>query len=82
MIFQTDTEWARRRKPEFLGPGKIYYTREVVKDDQDVRGQYYPDQRDQYGSNMGHGGQSPPQRGTDDLYEIEIKQDGGQNRGI
>merc|ERR1712012_23032 len=29
---KTDKEWARKRKSEYLGPGKIYYTREFVRD--------------------------------------------------
>merc|ERR1712189_157572 len=29
---KTDREWARKRKSEYLGPGKIYYTREFVRD--------------------------------------------------
>jgi len=28
---KTDVEWARRRKSEYLGPGKFYYTREITR---------------------------------------------------
>jgi len=27
----TEQDWARRRKPEFMGPGKVIYTREVTR---------------------------------------------------
>jgi len=35
---KTDVNWARKRKTEYMGPGKIYYTREVVQDpEEEVR---------------------------------------------
>eukprot|EP00088_Acartia_fossae_P063761 TRINITY_DN7803_c0_g1_i1.p2 TRINITY_DN7803_c0_g1~~TRINITY_DN7803_c0_g1_i1.p2 ORF type:complete len:126 (+),score=45.05 TRINITY_DN7803_c0_g1_i1:46-423(+) len=30
---QNDPHWARKRKPEYMGPGKIYYTREFNEDE-------------------------------------------------
>merc|ERR1712126_65207 len=35
-----EKEWARKRKSEYLGPGKIYYTREFVRNPR-----YEPDQQ-------------------------------------
>jgi len=28
---KTEKEWARKRKSEYLGPGKYYYTREITR---------------------------------------------------
>jgi len=59
-LLQTEIDWAKRRKSEYMVPGLINYTRQVIRDS-DKDWVPVPIHRTNEAKNKMTGGQQPPQ---------------------